>query len=316
MKKLSAILNSSARTTWSAWDRFWFQAYHPRAMTVLRTSIGFLLFLFYLIRAADLRWFFSDSGLLTWSTIVETMPIEFRYSLLQFFPSDGAVLFLHTLFLVSLLTMAMGWWPRISAFVAFVLHVSFMHRNMPIVFGADLIATFFLFYLCFMKTTGAPAASSSLTAYVSSIALRFGQIQVCIIYAFSGWEKLKGPSWWKGEAIWTVFANAQLARWDFSWTSHLPFAIILATYLTLLWEIYFPALVWLRKWRPVMLIFGVLMHLGIGIVVNIPFFGLLMVFTYSVFLTEAEAGWILQRIKSLKRLCFREPQGSRISSQV
>src|SRR5208282_2742533 len=97
------------------------------------------------------------------------------------------------------------------------------------------------------------------------IAFRFSQIQICIIYAFSGFEKLRGIKWWQGEALWDVLANFQVARWDFTWIASFPVLIVVATYLTVLWEIYFPVLVWVRPWSRWMLLFGMVLHIGIGI---------------------------------------------------
>lgn len=316
MKRIQRRLKEVIQLSVKNWNTFWFESHRPQQMAVLRIALGILLFLFYSIRALDLNWFFSQNGVLTLDVIADTMPMRYRFSILQVFTSDASLLILHTVFLGSLLTMAMGWWPRISAAIAFLLHVSFMHRNMTIVFGADLIATFFLMYLAIARTDGKALASDSWASMLSSVALRFAQIQVCIIYAYSGWEKLKGVAWWKGEAIWTVVANAQLARWDFGWVSHFPLFVMIATYLTLLWEIYFVALVWVPKWRAVMLIFGVLMHVGIGVVVNIPYFAMLMVVTYAVFLKDSEAAYLLRCVNFLRPLRLQAPSGVKISSQV
>lgn len=136
---------------------------------------------------------------------------------------------------------------------------------------------------------------------LTSSALRMVQIQMCIIYAYSGLEKLKGPTWWKGEAIWTVFANSQIVRWQMDWVSHLPLVITVMTYMTLAFEIYFPALVWLKKFRPWVLVCGVLLHVGIGIVVFIPFFSTLMIISYATFLTSNEASLIMRRAAQIFR---------------
>ncbi|RYZ85168.1 MAG: hypothetical protein EOP04_16535 [Proteobacteria bacterium] len=134
-----------------------------------------------------------------------------------------------------------------------------------------------------------------------SVAFRLSQIQVCVIYAYSGWEKLKGVAWWKGEALWTVLANSQIARFDFGFTSHLPMVIIAATYITMLWEIYFPVLVWIPKLRRPSLILGVLVHLGILITLFIPHFATLMIVAYVVFLTPQEIEYFEKKFKALAR---------------
>ena len=285
---------------WGCWERFWFESSAPVQMRVFRSALGGLLFCFYFIRTFDLDFYFSSTGMLPVQVMMESMPMAFRPSLLNYFPSTPALWFFHVLFLLSLLALTFGYFNRIATVVAFILHVSFVHRNMAIVFGVDLISVFFLLYLCFAQFEIKPAGvKKGLGDYLGSMAFRFSQIQVCIIYGFSGMEKIKGPLWWKGEAIWTVMANSELARWNFSWLSHFPLLIVAATYATLLWEIYFPVLIWIKPFRIPMLLLGLMLHFGIGLAVSIPFFAVLMGLTYILFLENSEALSIELRAKSL-----------------
>ncbi|MEK6577852.1 MAG: hypothetical protein AABZ55_01380, partial [Bdellovibrionota bacterium] len=91
-----------------------------------------------------------------------------------------------------------------------------------------------------------------------------------------------------GLALWDVVANSQIARFNMVWAHQFPLTIAGMTYMTLAWEIYFPALVWVPKTRRFMLLFGVLFHIGIGTLMVIPFFGALMIATYILFLTQSE----------------------------
>ena len=118
------------------------------------------------------------------------------------------------------------------------------------------------------------------------------QIQICVIYGFSGMEKLKGTRWWDGSAIWDVLSIGNMQRWDLSFVAHFPILLSTAVYVVLLFEIYFPVLVWLRRWRLPMLVFGVQMHIGIYVFMNLPSLGFMMISLYALFLTkeEVEAG--------------------------
>lgn len=281
---------------WQAWSRFWFESDSPSRMRLFRLAFGLLIFALYLIRSLDLELYFSNEGVLPLSVVRELMPLQYRPSILHYWEGDAPLWSLHALFLLSLLSMAAGIFPRASAIVALVLHVSFIHRNMASVYGVDLISTFFLFYLCFANGRE-DAGSASRT--LGSMVFRLSQLQVCIIYGYSGLEKLKGGPWWKGEAIWDVLANAQLARWDFSFVSYVPLLIVLATYTTLIWEVYFPVLIWLPRFRYPMLFFGVLLHIGIGVGLSIPFFGTLMIVTYALFLEDRHAKRLLSKVTPL-----------------
>jgi hypothetical protein len=139
---------------------------------------------------------------------------------------------------------------------------------------------------------------SRLSAWLGSVAIRLAQIQVCVIYFYSAIKKLTGPSWWHGDAIWQVLANPLWARFDFSWMAACPTLVMFLTYSTLLWELYFPALIWVRRVRYPVLALGVGLHLGISLTMILPFFGLTMIATYTLFIDE---GHIESAEKGLRR---------------
>ena len=71
-----------------------------------------------------------------------------------------------------------------------------------------------------------------------------------------------------------------------SWVSDI------ATHMTVLWEMTFWMLVWRPAWRPIMLLIGVCMHLGIGVCLGMWTFGLIMMFTYISFIPPTRyAAW-------------------------
>ena len=120
----------------------------------------------------------------------------------------------------------------------------------------------------------------------TSVAIRFMQIQICVIYFYSGVSKLRGTRWWNGSAIWDVLSMEGLARWDMSFLVWVPDVLVFLCYSVLLWEIYFPALIWFRNLRVPIIVLGIAMHLGFGLFISIPNFSMLMVSIYFLFLTN------------------------------
>jgi uncharacterized membrane protein YphA (DoxX/SURF4 family) len=283
-----------------SWNRFWFESNHPKQLACLRSALGFTLLVYYVTRTPDVIFYYSNQGIFPLALLQEISPVW--PTIFTVFTSDAAILVSHFVFLGALLCLAFGWFSRAAAIVAFVLHVSFMHRNMATSYGVDFISTFYLLYLCFADYQR--KHGDHLSTVLSSIAFRLMQIQVCIIYTYSGLGKLRGTHWWSGEAVWDVLANPQLARWDFSWVANFPVSVMWATYLTLFWEVYFGVLIWQPRFRRIFLIFGAMFHLGIGITINIPFFGFMMMVTYFVFLKDEEIqavqAFFRRRIASIK----------------
>lgn len=273
----------------SSWNHFWFEAETGPQMRVFRTCFAIMLFIAYSIRSLDLELFYSDHGLIKLSVLDELIPMNYRYSIFQLFPSTTALWIGNIIFLGSLLALIFGFYPRVAALVASVLHISFLHRNIGVSYGMDTIATFYLLYLCLADYRDRPKGqfTPDLRSVVGSMAFRLAQIQLCVIYGYSGLHKLRGIYWWKGEGIWSVLANFQMARFDFSWTAHFPFILTAMSFVSLFWEIYFPALIWVRPLRYPMLVFGVLFHLGIGITISIPFFAAVMILIYILYVDAA-----------------------------
>lgn len=118
---------------------------------------------------------------------------------------------------------------------------------------------------------------------LTPVFFRIAQIQICIIYMFTGLEKLKGPSWWDGTAIWTVIANPQMVIMDFTWMRYFPLLVSILTFTTVIFEVYFIAAMLNEKSRKIWLGLGFMFHLGIGLVMGLIPFSLAMISTYFLF---------------------------------
>ena len=104
------------------------------------------------------------------------------------------------------------------------------------------------------------------------------------LFLLRGFEAEKGTPWWNGEAIWMALSNTEYQTTDMTWLAWYPWASDIATHVTVLWEMTFWMLVWRPAWRPMTLLVGVCMHLGIGVCLGMWTFGLIMMFTYISFI--------------------------------
>lgn len=284
---------------WRGWNRFWFDSRSDdtlAALGIYRAAFGAVALFFYFTRHLDLEFFYGEGGIMPLSHLQSLPNLEFRPTLLALFPGMAAAHALHAIFLLALLGLTVGLFTRASAVLAFFLHLNFMNRNPAILFGMDTIGTYFLFYLCFAQA-GARYSFDALRRRgratvkhgpVSHIAWRLMQLQVCIVYAYSGLEKLKGMRWWDGSALWDVLSIGNMQRFDMSFVAHFPILLAGAVYVVVAWEIYFAALIWAPRLRLPMLFFGVLMHVGIVVFMNLPSFGFMMMANYLLFLRADE----------------------------
>lgn len=304
------LLQSFLRLGVVHWDRFWFHSENQEQVKLFSRLLGAVLLFAYSIRSLDLELYFSDRGIAPLAMLSEISDMQYRFSILHYFSSLSALWILNSVFLISLLLMVIGVLPSLASIVAWVLHLSFLHRNPGSFYGVDSISTFYLFFFCIADFRKKPI-DGDWRAVLGSVAFRLCQLQLCIIYFYAGIHKLKGMYWWRGEAVWGVLANAQMARWDFSWVAHFPLFITFCTYVTLLFEIYFPVLIWGRRTRIPFLITGALFHLGIAVTMNIPIFAAMMTVSYTVFFTAGEA----RRVNSLLEKALNKIQVPRRRSE-
>ncbi|HEY1860307.1 MAG TPA: HTTM domain-containing protein [Gemmataceae bacterium] len=212
--------------------------------------------------------------------------------------------------LVVMVLFTLGVCTRVTSALTWMSALFFIHRNTTILYGMDSIMSVLLLYLMIgpsgaalsvdrwlarrwkAKRTGqkvggildgaAPAPSVG-----ANFALRLMQIHYCIIYFASGTSKLQGPAWWGGTALWFVYANPEFAPMhlrlykefvfylaDHLWVRETFLAVGAAS--TIVLELSLPFLIWIRRWRPYMIAAAVLLHAGIGVIMGLTTFSLLM----------------------------------------
>lgn len=287
-----------AKMMLKTWDQFWFTPRGTFMTSLFRCSIAFFIFIFYLSRFLEFEFFFGESGILSYEVARNVIPF-FHEKIFPVYPSNETFLFsCHILFLSLLVLMILGVGGRTVAFLTLCFHIMFLHRNYLILYGIDFIAGILLFMCIFLKTNNyltilncfkkkkqMPLGEKDLKGdLLHSVGCRLLQLQILTIYIYSAMEKIRGTSWWKGDAIWTILTNEQLVKIDMGFLSYIPALVAMLTFFIVLYELYFPILVWIPKTKYWTLAFGVVFHLLIGFIMNIPYFSVLVVLSYLVFL--------------------------------
>ena len=127
----------------------------------------------------------------------------------------------------------------------------------------------------------------------NQLAGRMIQIQLCVMYAFSGLHKLQGKTWWEGTALWEAVSFYDMAILDFSFLLKMPALTAALTWGVLLFEIYFPVAVWFTKIRGKILWLGVMIHTFIAICMGLYFFSLIWLSAYILFIPpQTLKNWI------------------------
>ena len=282
------------------WNLFWFSPLDTISLSSFRLCFATVLFVHYIIRCFNFRLFFFENGLLSPVEAYYLGRLEFQ-SLDLVIRSDTLLMGLYIALCISTLSLLLGLGGRRLSFFIFLLHIVFLKRNPSIATSADHIATFFLLYLSltnpsrqlnilqYIKNKGKewvlPKPQNSF--WLDRVGARCLQIHSCIILLYSGLEKLKSEFWWKGNALSKALLEKrnEIPFIDFSFLkSDTLFSKILLNELfplicfsLILFELYFPVLVWvpgvLRKWS---LRLGVLFFIIAGVCLNMYFHFLML----------------------------------------
>lgn len=108
------------------------------------------------------------------------------------------------------------------------------------------------------------------------------RIQVCLVYFLAGWFKLTDPAWLSGDALYRIF---QIPEYSNGFLMALPYGVCLVlTYITIVYQLLFPVLIWLRPLKLYVLAFGIIQHLLIAFAMGLFSFGVIMILCYLLFL--------------------------------
>lgn len=276
---------------WIAWDHFWFGPQNLIGLAFMRVVLCGTMFYMYIIRLGNLS-YYSDSNWVPRAKAFAAFSELYQPSFLWCFWPDSWMGVMHVLLvaLLGLLTLGIG--GRWLMWAAWILDMGFIQRNYSVNFGADIIASLLLFYMCFTESCERLSIlnifrdkrSLSKSDILSSLMIRMMQVQISVLYAYTGWEKLKGASWWDGTALWSVMANPQMTTMNYDFLRHIPWIMPIMGYATILFETYFPVMIVWNKTRTFWLIAGVFFHCGIGLFMGLGNFALVMLSTYFLFI--------------------------------
>lgn len=279
------------------WRKFWFEPADPYTLGLIRVLTGMMLTYNLLVWGLDLEAFFSQKGLQPLSAVTSLYEDTLVFSFLTYVP-DSWLRTVHWLCVVVAALFCLGIGTRLTSLLAFLITISYSQRVPIANFGLDQI----LGMLCLYLAIGPSGVCLSVDAWLrkrrihqagrvaeiprlasARTVLRLIQIHVCVIYFWAGFAKLKGASWWTGEAMWQVIANQEYQTMDLTWMAWVPWLPYLIAHITVAWEVFFCVLVWRPRLQSLMLAMGTAMHLGIGAFLGMWTFGLIMTFPYLAF---------------------------------
>lgn len=221
------------------------------------------------------------------------------------------------LYLLSLLSLLVGNYTRLSVAIAWLLQFMFINTGFMAAYGVETFMHIALFY-CILMPVGSTFSIDALVKprlekpSLNALSIRVLQIHLCLVYIASGAEKAVGEQWWNGEAIWQALMQTQFSRFDMQWLAQYPWIAKIICWSTLIIEIGYPLFMFWPRSRPYGYLAVVLLHFSIAV-----FMGLQLFATIMIIFNTAAFGWpYVQRMFVPLRTRRRLRRASVIATQA
>lgn len=221
------------------------------------------------------------------------------------------------LYIVVIILNILGIGRWFTALVLLLMFYLLYQMNMFFTNAGDKMARLILMYLVFadsyqylvlIKAKHANVYTAKFTNLVSNLAALSIMLQLCLIYFTLGINKLNDPLWQHGQATYYAlsmerYAGTSLNKYlvQYKWLD------VVSNYAVMLFELFFPLLIWFKKLRKPLLAAGIVFHLCIYIFMMIYGFQIVFVITYGLFLPNSFFTRLYERVK-------RKPLLARISA--
>ncbi|GHB66274.1 HTTM domain-containing protein [Streptomyces cirratus] len=122
--------------------------------------------------------------------------------------------------------------------------------------------------------------------------------EVCLIYATAGWYKIQGSRWQDGTALYYPLGLDYFTPWPglSALLAGSGTVVMLLTYGTVAVQVAFPFTLFNRRIKNALLAVMMLEHLGIAVVLGLPFFSMAMIAADAVFLPTGFLVWLGARV--------------------
>jgi hypothetical protein len=279
----------------------WFRPVSARPLAGLRVGLPLLLLLHLLWLSNDVLALHGNRGIIPWELTdllrdpwVPGLPTLAKALVPLGLSLRAAIVLLLAGYAGSLLSLALGFHARLSAFLAWALHLSLVTSGFASFYGVDQLANTFLFYLFVFPagrgwTFESRSASSRRAETIPVGCLRVMQAHLCVIYLAAGLSKAMGRQWWNGEAIWQTVSQPAFRTFDLSALARHSWIPKLAGWSTLVVELGYALFIWPRRTRRTWGLMTIGLHLGVGVFMGLVFFSSVMILlTGCLFLIPEE----------------------------
>ncbi|MFD5001822.1 HTTM domain-containing protein [Streptomyces mutabilis] len=312
MKSPKVLKNATARLdSWSL---------NPVAVTGVsgtRALLGFVGLMYYVSQYQERGYLFGPDGVLPHAEFKAQLT---GFSLYTLSASPGYFECVYHLGIAAALAVMLGVGGRVGLAVHWVLLWSVYQRQPGLLDGGDNLAyvviPFLLLTRCydrFALPTGlasrlaqrTPGQLRAVSVPFHNLGVLMVAVQICLVYVVSGLYKVMGEEWQDGTALFYIMrvAEFQLPGWS-NLVYENDFLVVLGTYGTVAFLVYFPLGVLVPVLRPWAATASICFHLSIAFFMGLTGFALTMIACDLVFLSGAvdrSLLWVRGRLTGARR---------------
>lgn len=300
------ILKTTLKNFGRRIDTFWFRPVSAMGFGLMRIGFGLTALLTLVFQMKDIERYYGPNGILPHSLLSTVLRQEWRFSLLDY-TSGFTTELLFLLLLLSLVLVTLGIGTRFMLAVSLILLSSFHEYGNIAVDGGDSMLRIIGFILLLSPCERALSLTRLQKILPSTMPIwpyRLLLWQMVIGYLFSGYAKWIGPAWRSGSAVSMILHVEDTARLDVHSADLLtvlsPFLSTFTMLSQLAWGLLLllPLLSWsgfpvpVRGTKRLVLLCGVLVHIGIFLTMNLGIFPLIMLTAYLGLLEEEDIQFI------------------------
>jgi hypothetical protein len=298
-----------------AWSRLWFQDATTMPLEIVRIGIGGALLIHYSFATVYLFEFWSDAGFMPLSRALQ-LKDPWAQSIFYYLSAPWQLVAFHVVFLFCCAAFMVGWRTSWVKWVLWIGKVSYDYRNLVLPYGVDIVLGCLLFIFCFAPVGRAMSLdrvravraakrhdlAATLPPYASPWAgacIRLLQIQMAVIFFYTGISKMKWDEWRNGDAIWMVFAASDYYNEFYLYVlAHQYWLGVVANFATIFIELAYPFLIWQQRTRPYLLAAAMFLHLQFATLMGMPYFSFVMMMGHMSFVRPE---WLTRLGQAWKR---------------
>ncbi len=231
-------------------ENFFFRKESASGMGLMRIGWGLCVLVSMLWRVQNVIRYYSDAGILPESVETPVIRDFGRFTILDYIRDPAGVTVLYCLLIAFAISTVIGFLPKFSTIVTYVLLASFHERNFLPLAGGDTVIRIMGFLLVLspgLKAFSVHRLRDQWKHWRSSHDFLPGLTipawprllvtwQLVVLYVTCDWYKGFGNNWWEGTAASFPYHHPHFARFNPAFFDAIPHFYAVGTYGTLFWE--------------------------------------------------------------------------------